>query len=189
MASSTLNAVNSNGVRRDVIRKVEYFRKCQEDQATDGNPPRFWLTVDMPAGARDAEYIVECLLVLLRQERIAAERGGLYLDHDGISDAAIDVFAGFLRETPCLLHSLLLESLPPRQVRRLLEALHNNRSVKNLITGNIKEIEGISRIANLLRHKKDLQDCFCSTATFRLRQFCHCWTTKLESVGIGSMLK
>jgi hypothetical protein len=53
----------------------------------------------------DAEYIVECMQIHLQQETIA-HRTNLWLEDDGISDAAIDIFHGFLCETPCHLHCI-----------------------------------------------------------------------------------
>jgi hypothetical protein len=89
----SLSAVSSNGVRQEVIDAVEQLRLRQELYGS------VELTVDMTVHTRDAEYIVESLRVLLQGDKGMAERGWLYLDHDGISDAAIDVFARFLRET------------------------------------------------------------------------------------------
>jgi hypothetical protein len=160
--ASSLSAVNSNGVHRDVIDAVELFRRRQEDP-THNHHQRRCLSIYEAVLQRDAEYIVECLRVLLQQERIA-ERGIFALCSncgvDGtISDGAIDIFAGFLREMPCQLQALyLLEDLPPPQVRRLLEALHTNRSVKALRISSLKGDEGALWVADLLRHKADFTE-------------------------------
>jgi hypothetical protein len=72
-----------------------------------------------------------------------------------ISDGAIDVFCGFLRQMPGPLKSLYLQNLPLQQIRCLLEALHTNISVKELWIGVLHGKEGASWMADLLRHKID----------------------------------
>jgi Leucine Rich repeat len=109
--------------------------------------------------------------ILLQQESIA-QRTQLSLDPNNTSDAAFDVFGDFLREatTPCLLQSLRLWNLPPRQSHRLLEALHTNRSVKELCISSLKGDEGASCIADLLRHKKDFMELHLFNCCFPFTQ-------------------
>jgi hypothetical protein len=73
---------------------------------------------------------------------------------------AIEIFGCFLRETPCC---LLLQAalwildwgcVPQQQIRRLLEALHTNRSVKELHLHHLDNVDA-SWIADLLQHKTD----------------------------------
>jgi hypothetical protein len=100
-----LSAVNSNGVRREVIGQVEQFRERydENDDPTNNNgrrhEQRSWFVIFiMPVSPRDAQYIVECLHVLLQQERIA-ELAGLCLSanwqhhplQEDISDSTIDI--------------------------------------------------------------------------------------------------
>jgi hypothetical protein len=67
------------------------------------------LTVDMAVSQRDAEYIVECLRILLQDETSIDQTMALSLDDGEISDEAIAVFARFLHEAAqCLLHALYL---------------------------------------------------------------------------------
>jgi hypothetical protein len=125
----------------------------------------------MAVNHRDAEYSVECLQVLLQQERIA-QRTTLSLSSDNISYEAVEVFGGFLRETPCRLQATHLLFLPRRQFRRLLESLHTNRSVKELCIQGLQDNEAALWIADLLRHKTDFMDigfyhcCFPFTQIF-----------------------
>jgi hypothetical protein len=149
-----LNGVDSNGVDQYVIDKlVEFLEGLEEEE--EGDPaPSHLLHIGMTVGQRDAEYIVECVRVLLttHQPLIC-----LILDAGDISDVAIDVFGRFLRETtpPCRLHSLYLNNLPPLQVDRLLAALHTNRSVTQLGLCSLEGNEGAAWIADLLRQKTD----------------------------------
>jgi hypothetical protein len=153
--ASSLAVVNSSGVRQQVIDELERFQRYHENPA---NVQRsFMPNVNMTVHYRDAQYIVECMRILLQQERIA-QKSILYLLNDGISDEAIDVFVGFLRDTPCQLHTLDWWNLPPQQVRRLLEALHTNRSVKKLVIGNLQSNDAAFWITDLLRHKKDFTE-------------------------------
>jgi hypothetical protein len=169
MASSSLAAVNSNGVRQEVIDRVELFRRVQEEEVPTTDPP--WLSSLFcgPIHQRDAEYIVECLEVLLRQQRII-ERNDLSLCNEKFSHDAIDVFCRFLRKTECLLHSLYLATLPPRQARSLLEALHTNRSVKKLVICNLQDDDAALWIADLLRCKTDFTSLYFSFFRFPLMQ-------------------
>jgi hypothetical protein len=160
------------------IRVVEQFRTRQVGyDPTINTRDCIVLTVDMTVHQRDDEYIVECLRVLLQQERIA-QRTTLSLENGDISDAAINIFAGFLRETtpPCRLRCLDLWSLPDQQARRLLEALHTNRYVKELCIFNLKNNEGALWIADLLRHKTDivtLEFRRCRFSLARILPFLH----------------
>jgi hypothetical protein len=159
--ASSLSAVNSNGVCRQVIAAVEHFRERLEGPTiVVDRQVLIWLGFNWKVLQRDAEYIVECLRVLLQQEWIAKRSGlsllNLYTPYGGISDGAIDVFCGFLRATTCRLQTLWFHDfLPLRQVRRLLEALYTNRSVKALRIHGLKGDEGALWVADLLRHKID----------------------------------
>jgi hypothetical protein len=84
-------------------------------------------------------------------------------EEEGFSDEAIDVFGDFLQETPCHLISLHLNSLRHQHLRRLLQALHHNTSVKDLVIESVEENDGVL-IEELLRNKTDfitLQFWFC----------------------------
>jgi hypothetical protein len=120
--------VNSNEVFAGVIARVEELRALHEAEPTDPVFYRDSFSLNQEIYHRDAEYIVECMCMLLQDETFA-RRMVLLLDNDGFSDAAIAVFCGFLRLTTCHFRALWLRDLPPRQTRRLLEALHTNRSV------------------------------------------------------------
>jgi hypothetical protein len=139
-----VNGVDANGVSQQVIDAL---------QATTTNP-RINLLLNMAVSQRDAEYIVECLRILLQEERIA-QTMVLSLNFDEISDQAIDVFARFFRESHCHLHALCLWNLPPRQARHLLAALRTNRFVKKLYICKLRDDNGASWIVDLLRHKTD----------------------------------
>jgi hypothetical protein len=152
---ASLAAVDSNGVSRPVIDEVERFRAVRDDPNA-ARYPVIPFVLNMGIDQRNAEYIVECMRILLQHEMIAGKTM-LFLDRVEISDEAIAVFGQFLRETPCPLRALgLWDDLPPRQVHRLLEALHTNRSVKELRIFNLQQDDdAASRIADLLRHKTD----------------------------------
>jgi hypothetical protein len=107
---------------------------------------------DMAVSRRDAEYIVECLRLIL----VAHPGMVLCLAYGEISDLAIGVFGRFLRETHCHLHDIWSWNLPDQQTRRLLAALHTNRSVKKLCIYKLLDNEGASWSANLLLHKTDI---------------------------------
>jgi hypothetical protein len=67
MASSCLAAVNSNGVRREGIDRVERFRQKHEDPTTDDRRPilvRIYMVIDQ----RGADYAIECMRILLQRE-------------------------------------------------------------------------------------------------------------------------
>jgi hypothetical protein len=144
---ASLIAVDSNAVRQETIDAVERFRLT--------------LRIHMAVSRRDAFYVVECLRILL-QQAIIAQTMLLWLQNDDISDEAIDVFAGFLRETtppchlPCHLHSLLLLSLPSQQIRRLLEAFAN------------QPIRQGARYFRSSRYQRSFMDCRRVTAQDRL---------------------
>jgi hypothetical protein len=176
MMAAFLNDVDSNGVSQEVLGRMENFRAWRIDHPnytrSPATRPFYKLTLDIAMSQRDAEYIVECLRLLLRQEAIAQRRFALSLDDNGISDSAIDVFGDFLRETTmqCHLRFLHLCSLPPRQIRRLLAALRSNRSVKTLCIDDEtrRDNEGASWIADVLRHKTDFT---CISIASRHSQF------------------
>jgi hypothetical protein len=94
-----LAAVDSNGVCQQVFREVERFRIRQETYMTPA-ATHCMLTLYMEVNLRDAEYIVEYYRILLQQEKIS-ERTKLCFCSNDISDEAIDVFCGFLRDPPC----------------------------------------------------------------------------------------
>lgn len=167
-----LNVVDSSGVSQEVMQAVQNWREQHADYyltnfAGDGYYT-CGLEVDMAVNRRGAEYIVECLGVHLQEQHIS-EATALAFSRDEISDEAIDVFGGFLRETttPCqhLVH-LYMAHLPPLQFRRLLAALRSNTSVKVIVIIGLGQDEGAaSWVADLLRHKSDnstdfyLYDC------------------------------
>jgi hypothetical protein len=155
--ASSLAAVDSNGVSQEVMDMVESWRARHENNDDPAPAPpaahfRLALMLNMDVNGRDAEYIVECMR--MQQVRIA-QKTVLCLQDDHLSDEAIDVFFGFLRETPCPSQQLWLYNLPHQQVFRLLEALHTNRSVKDLRIGRLNNDIGASWIVDLLCHKRD----------------------------------
>jgi hypothetical protein len=193
--SSSLAAVNSNGVHERVIEVVESRRERLE-RLNDDEQPHYhcWLELHEwhveQVEQRDAQFTVECLQLLLQQERIA-ERATFCLYNHHISDAAMDVFCGFLRETsPCHLQSLgLASNLLPRQFRRLLEALHTNRSVKELhIHGLHDDVRSLMRIGLVASQERpDVPSTlFLSPSIFANPPFAP-WTIKLENIGTGRL--
>ena len=172
--ASSLTGVDSNGVSQEVMDMVETWRAWHEDDPPPTPPPpsqhcRLALALNMAVSQRDAEYIVECLRVLLHQQRIA-QYTILCLQDGEISHAAIDVFVRFLRETTCPLPALWLWDLPPQQVRRLLAALHVNKSVKRFRLWKLQDNHGASWIANLLQQKKDFMDLHLCNCCFPFTQ-------------------
>ena len=127
------------------------------------------LILSMAVNQLDAEYIVECMRILLQDETIP-ERAQLAFNSGGISDGAIGVFGRFLRETTCHLQGLTVWELPSQQIRRLLVALHTNRSVKELSICELQDDECGSWIADLSRHKQDFTEILLSKSRFPLTQ-------------------
>jgi hypothetical protein len=58
--------------------------------------------------------------------------------------------------------------MPPQQIRRMLAALHTNRSVKELNIFNLMYNDGASWVADLLRHKTDFTDFHLTSCSFQL---------------------
>jgi hypothetical protein len=154
-----MNEVDSNGVSQQVIDRIEQFRQQWQQEAPPFavDPHGEFLFMDMTNHQRDAEYVVECLrLFLPRDDGRIEQQATFCLANPDISDQALDVFAGFLRdETPRNLETLYLSGLQPQHFRRLLSSLYTNRSVKNLRIDCLRDHEGASWIADLLRHKTD----------------------------------
>jgi hypothetical protein len=134
-----------------VIDAVEEWRQVHE-HPTNTNV-RLMLTFNRRVSQRDAEYIVECVRLLL----VVVQAMALSLDDYEISDEAIEVFGRFLSETSQL-HTLFLWELPPRQIRRLLDSLHTNRSVKKLFVRKLQDNEGALWFADLLRRKTNFTE-------------------------------
>jgi hypothetical protein len=163
---SSLAAVDSSGVSQVVIDGVAgQFRRYLENPANTNGARWRHLTVNMTVHQRDAEYIVECMRILQH-----TEINSLLFSDGNISDEAVDVFGGFLRQTLCPVRVLWLWNLPPRQFRRFLEALHTNRSVKELCISSLKGDEGASWIADLLRYKRNFTDIYLSVCCFPFTQ-------------------
>jgi hypothetical protein len=154
--AASLNDIDSNGMSQQVIDAVEQFRVERGDPTNTNH--RILLTFDMAVSQRDAEYIMECLRILLQDETSINQATSLSLDDCNISDETIEVFGQFLSETSSSpFRVLYVWKLPPGQVRRLLAALHTNTSVKQLCICMLRDDIGASWIADLLRHKTDFR--------------------------------
>jgi hypothetical protein len=116
------------------------------------------LNSTMTANPRDAEYMVECLRMIL-QEESGAERLTLCLESDGISGAAaIDIVRGFLHETTT--PSCLLQSLSLCGLCRLGKCADywqicapTDPSIKRFCIYSLQDHQGALWIADLLHHK------------------------------------
>jgi hypothetical protein len=90
----------------------------------------------------------------------------LWLGDVELTDEAVEVLCSCLQHTTVALFGLTLyTSLPFEQLRRLLQALHTNKSVKRLSIHDV-EIENDSEfgtcVTELLQHKTDFTELFFS---------------------------
>jgi hypothetical protein len=170
--NAALNAVDSTGVSKGVLNSVKEWREWLGNEGDDRrrrfhpmenrvHGGHFELAFSGEYGStfnrRDAEYMVECLRVLLPMEIINPQKQtALYFAGDGISNETCAVICNFLQQPDAHLTTFLLGHLPPEQYRRVLESLHNNPSVKELHLSFIDGVNGGLPVSEMLRHKTDL---------------------------------
>jgi hypothetical protein len=133
MDVSVLNAVDSTGVSKYMIDKVKTWREWLEFE-DDEQWLRFYFCLDYlgchndsRTSRRDAEYVVECLRVVLCLENNNPRKTTMMsLAAGGLTDEAISVLCHFLQQ-PNNTRGLMVLRLHSRegredQYRRLLES-------------------------------------------------------------------
>jgi hypothetical protein len=168
---AALKAVDSTGVSNSMLSWVKKWLEWHENEGPSQVGGSYgWLTargqfkLDFSSrnGAtvdrRDAEYMVECLRVVLPMEIIIPQKQtALCLEGSSISREAFAVICNFLQQPDAHLTTFILGHLPPEQYRRVLESLHNNASVKELhLHSDNSHIDGGLPVSEMLRNKTDL---------------------------------
>lgn len=162
-----------------VIERVENL--CQDPDMHTRN----WMILSFPKTIvlltrHDASFAVKKLETCLTKEQAenCPRTFGLQLVCDCLMDEAVDVFSEFLRRTiqlPAL--SLGMGDLQSIHIfHHLLEAIHNNTSVKQLriiypLFYADDDDVGNDEIDKLLSHKTDLEDVWFAAASSKSRSF------------------
>jgi hypothetical protein len=165
-----LNAVDSTGVHKHVIARVQQWRQYLE-KVDDHNHAIFKFYTSRDTTGRDTEYIVQCLQAAAVQpppeepgvsSTRPRKKTGLQLS--SMTDEAMAVFCAFLQSPDAPVETTLtVES--NWILQQVLHALLANTFVKEL---NIERIYGhpsIALVANMLQHKSELTSLCFSVCT------------------------